>query len=320
MRAFRYHTLGTLGDLRLEDVPTPDLSAAEVLVRVHSASLNPVDWKIASGKWRFLVRGGLPRTMGGDFAGEVAGVGAGVTGFKRGDRVWGFVDPFRQANGTIADYCPVPAGFLFPLPRDIEYRDAAALACVGATAATLCDLTKISKGSNVLVNGASGGVGHVAVQLAKVRGARVTAVASGTRRAFVLSLGADEFLDYQRVPPSEWPGGFDAVLDCVPSLPRPGHHRLLRRGGHYATTLPDAMSYLLDPITNRFGRLHRHAVMIQPEAARMDELLGHVRAGRLRGHVEAEYSLEQAAEAVERSRSGRVQGKLVIRVASDERL
>jgi NADPH:quinone reductase-like Zn-dependent oxidoreductase len=94
----------------------------------------------------------------------------------------------------------------------------------------------------------------------------------------------------------------------------------VRHGGHYATTLPDARSYLLDPIMNRLGRLQRHVVVIRPGPTAMDELLGHVRAGRLRCHVEAEYALEQAGDAVERSRSGRVQGKLVIRVASDERL
>ena len=320
MRAFRYHTLGRLADLRLEDVPTPGPSAGEVLVRVHCASLNPVDWKIASGRWKFLVRGGLPRTMGGDFAGEVAEAGPGTGGFRRGDRVFGFVDPFRQAHGTFADFCPVPAGFLFPLPADIGYRDAAALACVGVTAATLCDLTRVSRGSNVLVNGASGGVGHLAVQLAKARGARVTATASEARRSFVLSLGADEFLDYQRLSASEWPGGFDAVLDCVPSLPRVVHRHLLKRGGHYATTVPDARSYLLDPLSNRLGAVRRHVVMIRPGAGVMDELLGYLRDGRLRCHIEADYPLERAAEAVERSRTGRVQGKLVLRVASDEGL
>jgi NADPH:quinone reductase-like Zn-dependent oxidoreductase len=153
------------------------------------------------------------------------------------------------------------------------------------------------------------------VQVAKARGARVTAAASGGRREFLQALGADAFLDYRQSPVKEWPGGFDAVLDCVPNLPRREHRRLVRPGGHYATTLPDALTYLLDPVTNRTGPIHRHGVMIGPSARVMDELLGYVRAGRLRCHVEAEYSLERAAEAIERSRSGRVQGKLVIRVA-----
>lgn len=315
MQALRYHSFGSPGDLRLEDVPPPEPAASEVLVGVRYASVNPVDWKIAAGKFRFLVRHGLPRTMGSDFAGVVSHVGSGVDGVRPGDRVWGFVDPFGCARGTFADFCAVPVKSVFPLPAEIDLRVAAALACVGATAVTLCDLAQVSSGSRVLVNGASGGVGHVAVQVAKARGARVTATASGPRREFVASLGADEFIDYGGTPVESWPGGFDAVLDCVPSLRRRTHRALLKRGGHYATTLPDAATFLLDPITNRVGPIRRHGVMLAPSAAAMEELVGYVRRGLLRCHVEAEYPLARAAEAIERSRSGRVQGKLVIRVA-----
>ena len=282
---------------------------------VRYASVNPVDWKIAEGKFRVLVKHGLPRTMGSDFAGVVTNVGNGVDSVRPGDRVWGFVDPFACARGTFADFCAVPVKSVFALPAEIDFRDAAALACVGATAVTLCDLAQVSSGSQVLVNGASGGVGHVAVQLAKARGARVTATASGPRREFVASLGADDFIDYGRTPVETWPAGFDAVLDCVPSLPRRTHRALLGSGGHYASTLPGAATFMLDPITNRVGPIRRHGVMLTPSAAAMDELLGYVRKGRLRCHVEAEYPLARATEAVERSRSGRVQGKLVIRVA-----
>jgi len=314
MHALRYHSFGPAGGLRLEDVIPPEPAAGEVLVRVRYASVNPVDWKIAAGKFRFLVRHGLPRTMGSDFAGEVAAVGSGVHGLGPDDRVWGFVDPFGRAQGTFAEYCPVPSQSLFALPADVGFRDAAALACVGATAVSLCDLAHVSSGSRVLVNGASGGVGHVAVQIAKARGARVTATASDPRREFVTSLGADDFIDYGRTPVETWPGGFDAVLDCVPSLPRRTHSALLKRGGHYATTVPDAATFLLDPITNRVGPIRRHGVMLAPSAAAMDELLGCVRRGLLRCHIEAEYPLARASEAIERSRSERVQGKLVIRV------
>jgi NADPH:quinone reductase-like Zn-dependent oxidoreductase len=315
MHALRYHSFGSAGGLRLEDLPPPEPAASEVLVGVRYASVNPVDWKIAAGKFRFLVKHGLPRTMGSDFAGVVSHVGSGVDGVAPGDRVWGFVDPFGRAQGTFAEYCPVPSQSLFALPADVDFRDAAALACVGATAVTLCDLARVSSGSRVLMNGASGGVGHVAVQIAKARGARVTATASGPRREFVASLGADDFIDYGRAPVETWPGGFDAVLDCVPSLPRRSHSALLNRGGHYASTLPDAATFLLDPITNRVGPIRRHGVMLAPSAAAMEELLGCVRRGLLRCHVEAEYPLARATEAIERSRSGHVQGKLVIRVA-----
>lgn len=315
MRAFRYHGLGTGPAPRVEDVPVPAPAPGEVLVRVHCASLNPVDWKIASGKFRLLVKGGLPRTMGSDFAGEIVAVGPGVAGWTTGEPVMGFIDPFRRTAGTFAEFVPVPVEFLMRRPPPVEATLGAALPAVGVTAVALCDLAQVGRGSSVLVNGASGGVGHVAVQVAKARGALVTAVASAARREFVTALGADVFIDYRTESLESWPMAFDAVLDCVPNLPRGCHGRLLRRGGHYASTLPNAWTYTLDPLLNRSGRLGRHAVMLQPNAAAAAELLRNVAEGRLRCEIAGEFPLEETARAIELSRSGHVAGKLVIRVA-----
>ena len=315
MLALRYHTIGKLADLRLEHVPAPLPAAGEVLVRIRAASVNPVDWKIATGSFRVLVRGGVPRTMGSDFAGEVTEIGPGVTAFARGDRVLGFVNPFTQTGGTFAEFAAVPANYVHPMPAELEFRDAAALACVGATAVSMCNLARVGTGSNVLVNGASGGVGHVTVQVAKARGATVTATASAARRDFVLGLGANHYIDYQREPMEQWPGGFAAVLDCVPNIPRRLHGRLLVRGGHYVTTIPGPATFLLDPLWNGLGRVRRHGVMLQPDAAMMEEFLQYAMQGRLQCTIEREYTLQEALAAIERSRSGRVQGKVVIRVA-----
>jgi len=315
MRAFRYQSVGRGSVPRLEDVPTPPLAPGELLVRVTCASLNPVDWKIATGSFRFLVRGGLPRIMGSDFAGEVAEVGAGVVGWSAGDPVMGFVDPFQCAHGTFAEKVAVPSGFVFRRPAVIDDRLGAALPCVGVTAVALCDLAQVRSGSRVLVNGAAGGVGHLAVQVASARGARVTAVASEQRRGLVTALGAREFVDYRSAPVAQWPRGFDAVLDCVPNLPRREHRRLLRRGGHYASTLPNAATYTIDPLLNRLGPVRRHAVMLQPSEAAMRELVALVEQGRLRCEIAGEFPLADAARAVELSRAGHVAGKLLIRVA-----
>lgn len=314
MRAVRYHSTGPACVTRLDDVPAPQPAPGEVVVRVRYASLNPVDWKLAAGYFRILVRGGLPRTMGSDFAGDVESLGPGVSGVQVGDRVWGFIDPFRRPQGTFAELCAAPASHVFKLPPEVTYRDAAALACVGVTSITLCELGRLAAGGRVLVNGASGGVGHVAVQVAKARGATVTAVASGGRRDFVMSLGADDCIDYRSHGPESWPGGFDAVFDCVPNLPRRCHRLLLAKGGHYVSTLPGPASFLLDPITNRLGSIRRHGVMIAPSGAAMSELVGYVARGRLRCHIEEEFPLEAVGDAIARSRAGHVQGKLVIRV------
>lgn len=315
MRAYRYHAPAGKSLPRLEDVPVPVPASGEVLVRVRCASLNPVDWKLADGKFRFLVKGGLPRTMGSDFSGDIAAVGAGVEGWAQGEPVMGFIDPFARALGTFAEFVPVPVGFVFRRPAALEEVLGAALPCVGVTAVALCDLGAVSRGSRVLVNGAAGGVGHMAVQVAKARGAQVTAVGSEQRRPFVTALGADAFIDYQAEPVERWPAGFDALLDCVPNLPRGCHGRLLKRGGRYASTLPNGWTYTLDPLLNRLGHLLRHAVMLRPSEPAMAELLRAWGAGKLRCEIAAELPLEEVAHAIERSRTGRVAGKLVIRVS-----
>ena len=129
------------------------------------------------------------------------------------------------------------------------------------------------------------------------------------------ALGADEFIDYRARPVSDWPMAFDAVLDCVPNLARRCHRRLLKRGGHYSSTLPNGWTYTLDPLLNRWGRLRRHAVMLQPNEGGMVELLGYLTAGKLRCEIAGVFPLEEAARAIEQSGTGRVAGKLVIRVA-----
>ena len=312
MLALRYHSIGDLAGLGLEDIPVPTPLKNELLVRIRAASLNPVDWKIATGSFRLIVRGGVPRTMGSDFAGEVTAVGSGVTTFAPGDRVFGFIDPFARTGGTFAEFASVPAEFAHHLPAEVGYSDAAALACVGATAVTLCNLGHASAGSRVLVNGASGGVGHVAVQVAGARGAIVTATASAARHDFIRSLGAHSCIDYRTSPMQRWPDGFDTVLDCVPNLPRSVQRRLLVRKGHYVTTVPDPATFIVDPLMNLFGGIQRHGVMLKPDASVMSEVLGYVAQGRLRCTIEREFSLQRAPDAIERSRSGRVQGKIVL--------
>ena len=314
MRAIRYHAYGH-DSPQLEDVAVPAPAAGEVLVRVRCASVNPVDWKIADGTYRLLVRGGLPRTMGSDFAGEVAAVGPGVARWSNGDRVMGFIDPFARSAGTFAEFVSVPGDFVMARPGGIDDMLGAALPCAGVTAVALCDLGQVERGSSVLINGASGGVGHLAVQVAKARGALVAATASAARREFVTALGADVFIDYNSEPVTGWPMAFDAVLDCVPNLPRRLHRRLLKRGARYVSTLPSGWTYTLDPLLNRVGPVRRHALMLQPNPAAVAELIACVEQRQLRCEIAGEYPLEQFREALDRSRSGRVVGKLVIRIA-----
>jgi NADPH:quinone reductase-like Zn-dependent oxidoreductase len=253
--------------------------------------------------------------MGSDFCGEIAATGPGVEGWAVGEPVMGFVDPFARAAGTFAEFVPVPVDYVMRRPPTVDELQGAALPCVGLSAVALCHLARVQRGSSVLITGAAGGVGHLAVQVAKARGALVTGTASAGRREFVTSLGVDVFIDYRSEPIQRWPTAFDAVLDCVPNLPRSHHAGLLRRGGHYASTLPNAWTYTVDPLLNRVGSIARHAIMLQPSAPAAAELLGYVDEGRLRCAIAREFALEDAGRAIEQSREGHVAGKLVIRIA-----
>ena len=191
MKAIRYSTYGGPDVLRLEEVPVPAIGEGEVLVRVHAAGVNPGDWQIRSGLAgdRF----GLPYIPGWDISGVVVSVGEAVIGLYPGDAVYGMT----ANSGGCAEYAVVPAGHLAPKPSAATFIEAAALPQSGFTAwHALFVQGHLEAGQTVLINGAAGGVGHLAVQLARWKGARVIASASARNEAYLRNLGIDAFVDY----------------------------------------------------------------------------------------------------------------------------
>jgi len=310
MLALRCHRKGPLSGLSLDSIDEPSPGPGDVLVRVQWASVNPIDWKLATASLEAPARGSHPWGVGSDFAGEVIASGCVRKGPGVGDRVFGCLDPMTSRQGTFAELIAVPADSAFSLPDDVPPRDAAAMSCAGFSALSMCDLGRVGDRSRVLINGAAGGVGHLALQLARIRGASVSAVASTGRRDFLHGLGADEFIDYSLSPPRDWPGTFDAILDCVPNLPDPAMARLLRPDGRYVrSTALDT----LETTDDRNGICKRGLTLIPTEAAARTLIDGY-RSDRLRIAIESEYPLAEAISALERSMMGRVQGKLLVRI------
>jgi NADPH2:quinone reductase len=203
--------------------PVPEIEASEVLVRVHATSVNPVDYKIRRGDAEALCPP-QPATLHGDVAGTVVAVGDEVTDFAKGDEVYGCAGGFRgAAHGALADYMPCDARLLAPMPEPLSFREAAALPLVVLTAwEGLVDKAFVQAGEHVLVHGATGGVGHVGVQLAKWRGAEVAATASSQRKLDIgADLGADTLINYEEEPVEDYVErctdgrGFDIVFDTV---------------------------------------------------------------------------------------------------------
>src|SRR5262245_6051522 len=212
MKAVSQDELGGPEVLKLVTVPTPEPGISEILIRVHAAGVNPID---GAQRQTGAFVGQPPFVLGWDVSGTVAAVGPGVTLYKPGDEVFGML-PFPQGHGAYAEYAVGPTRVFVRKPQSLDHVHAAAIPMVGLTAwQALVDTAGIGEGSRVLIDGASGGIGHLAVQIAKARGAYVTALASAANLDFVRSLGADVAIDYGETDFTEVVRDQDAVLDVL---------------------------------------------------------------------------------------------------------
>lgn len=312
MKAILYRSYG--GALEAADLPRPSPGPGQILLRVRAASVNPVDWKIASGKLRFFQPAKLPQVPGFDVAGEVVEVGAGAA-FAPGDRVHARLS--GGVGAASAEYTLAGVDVAAPMPQGMDFATAAGLPLAGMTALQglrdRAGLPMSGARQRVLVVGASGGVGHLAVQIARAAGATVIGVCSARNAALVSELGASEVIDYQRPDPFRGLPPVDIVLDCVGGPPGPWLP-LLAPGGRFASTLPGPAVFLramLNPLSGR----KVYPVLLKSKAADLrvlDELYG---AGRLRVVVAARFPLERLAEAWQQSQGGRTAGKIIIDVA-----
>jgi len=309
MKAVRIHRYGGPEVLSHEEVPKPEAGPGELLVRVHAAGVNPIDWKIREGLYRLVMRFRLPIVLGWDLSGVVEAVGAGVTRFRPGDAV--FARPDIKRGGAYAEYVAIRESDAAHKPKSIDHVHAAAVPLAGLTAwQGLFDKARVEKGQRVLVHAAAGGVGHFAVPLAKWKGAFVAATASGRNEAFVRSLGADQFVDYTRERFEEAVAPVDAVLDTLGGDAGRRSWKVLKRGGTLVSVLDIAA-----PLKGALRLKRGHFLLIKPSADQLGQIAGLIDAGRLKPLVENVFPLAEARRAHELSQSGRVRGKIVLEVA-----
>lgn len=325
MKALVQDTYGTSDVLRLDEVDRPEPGAGEVLVRVAAASVNAADWHIMRGEPRiarlmdrkiFGRTGPRERVRGRDLAGTVEAVGAGVTGWQVGDEVLG------EDEATLAEYVAVPATCLARKPEALSFVDAAALPLAAVTADLCLTRGGVAAGHEVLVIGASGGVGTYAVQLAAARGATVTGVCRTANVDLVTSLGAAEVVDYTREDFTRRQASYDVVVDLVGNrglrdlrrVVAPGGTLVLSGGGN-----PGEGRYL-GPIGlmakgGLFGRLLGLRVQIPtaaPDAQRLGDLAAMAARGELRPVIDRTYPLADAAAAVRHLEVEHARGKIVV--------
>jgi len=331
MQAVQQHVFGGPEVLRYETASRPVVQPGEVLVRVHAVSLNPPDWYLRDGykelppEWQPTVA--FPLILGTDVSGVVAAVAPDVTAFAVGDEVFGMIRfPSVGESRGYAEYVAAPASDLAHKPTAIDHVQAAGAPMSGLTAwQYLVELGHTApnpfqaaphrpvplRGKRVLVNGAAGGVGHLAVQLAKWQGAHVIAVASGRHEALLRALGADEVLDYTHTPAEDTVREVDLVLDTL-SGPTTGRFlRTLKRGG---ALFPVFLGFTEAEAAVQQG-ITVSMAQVRSNGAQLAELGRLLAAGTVRVVIDSTFPLAQARQAHERAARGHIQGKIVLTVA-----
>ena len=290
--------------LQLQTVPVPTPAANEVLIRIYAAAVNPADWK-----------SGAPsddRIPGGDVAGVVAALGEGVTGFSRGDPVFGIAARRRDVlNGAYAEYAVAAVGNVVQKPPNMTYAQAAGLGIATVTGVRVVDDTEVAKGQRVLITGVAGGVGSAAAQAAKARGAYVIGTASARHNAYLRSIGVDQVIDYTKVEFETQVGHVDAAIDTVGGQTAIRAMSTLPRGAPFAST----GAHDLDAQCSAAG-LNCAPYRSAADVARRiyEEVASLASAGKLEVNIDKSFPLANASEAQAYSMAGHAEGKIVLLV------
>ncbi len=322
MKTITFPTYGSPDGLELRELDIPTPTADEVQVNIHTAALNPLDWR----KMRadpFFVRAseGIFRpknpTLGADIAGTVTAVGANVTTFKVGDRVFGDV-----STGGLAEYTCAKPDHITLLPEGVSFAQAAATPVAALTALQgLVEHGNLQAGHSVLINGASGGIGTYAIQIAKALGATVTAVCSFRNIELVQSLGADHVIDYTKTDFTTQSTQYDVILDNVNNYKANQLHPVLKPGGTCVVAGFKTVGSLLNIAlsTNRIQRKHNKTVMTMMAKVKQADLItiGEMLAdGRLKSVIDRTYPLADTAEGMHYLETGRARGKVLVEIAT----
>ncbi|MDX3728296.1 NADP-dependent oxidoreductase [Streptomyces caniscabiei] len=309
MRAMTQDAFGGPEVLREAELPRPVPGPGEILVRVRAAGVNPTDWKNrAFGLWHPEP---LP-VLGWDVSGVVEQVGLGVTLFEAGDEVFGML-PYPHGAGAYAEYAKGPTRAFAPKPSNVDHVRAGALPLAALTAyQALVDTADVREGQRVLIHAAAGGVGHLAVQIAKARGAYVIGTASAGKHELLRELGADELIDYRTTDFVEAAGEVDVVLDTLAGDVRTRSVDLLGEGGILVSILPVGGEEDAERAAARGARLEK--LLVEADQAGMRAIAALVEQGKLRAHVDATFPLAEAAKAHALGETDRTTGKIVLTV------
>ncbi len=319
MKAAVIYRYGAPDVLQVEEIKRPHIEPDQLLVKVYASSINPIEWKMRKGMLAILTGGDFPITLGFDVSGEVVETGAQVTRFKPGDLIYARMD--QLTGGAYAEYAAVDDEVAAFKPTNMTHEEAAAVPLAGMTALqALRDEGALKRGQKVLINGASGGVGVYAVQLAKMMGASTVAgVCSGKNAELVKSLGADLVIDYKQQDFTKGTVKYDLVFDVVGNSSLSACESILQPRGVYVTTQPFPGNYLKS-ILSLFpwnGQQYR-VILLSANGADLDYLTAQIEAGKVRSVIDKIFPLEQIAEAHTYAEKEHTIGKNIISIYAGE--
>ncbi|WP_144995172.1 NAD(P)-dependent alcohol dehydrogenase [Polystyrenella longa] len=309
MRAVVFDDYGTPDVLRLTDRPIPQRSANEILIKVHASSVNPIDYRLRSGEMKGILPGGFPRIPGYDVAGEIIESPTKST-FDPGDRVIAFLD--NKYGGALAEYAVCEPEVVARIPAGLPFEQAAAIPLAGTTALqSLRNHGNMQTGDHVLINGASGGVGAFAVQIAKAYDCHVDAVASGDNEEFCKSLGADHFYNYEDVNFEDSAERWDVVFDAAGKSGYWNSRTVLNKGGRYVSTEPDVKGMIMTVVTWPLSKSGT-VMLAKPNADDLRTLIDLYEQGKLKITIDSTFPLSKAADAHRYVEQGVERGKVIV--------
>ena len=322
MKAIRINEFGGEDVMKIQEIECPVPAADEILVKVYASGVNPVDWVVRKGGNEMLrAYLKLPLTLGWDAAGTVEEIGSNVTDFKNGDEVYGI--PNFPGNGSYAEYVAAKASQFALKPKSISFNESSSVPLTGVVACmALFELGKLQAGQRILIQGASGGVGYLAVQLAKLKGAYVIGSASTNNQAFLKQLGADEVIDYKTQNFEEILQDIDVVLESSPL--RDDNERLknisvLKNGGIFVSANVDFP--FSDAVKEALASKNATGELLYAQTNHrywLNEMANFIDEGKLKIFISKVYSLDQAGEAHRESETWHVRGKLVLEVRKEK--
>jgi NADPH:quinone reductase-like Zn-dependent oxidoreductase len=312
MKAARIHEYGDPNVFVYEDAPRPEAKTGEILVRVHAAGVNPVDFKTRAGRG---MGGGsrdlLPLIVGWDISGVVEAVGEGVSAFRPGDEVYSMVR-FPEIGSAYAEYVAAPASDFVLKPTTLSHIEAAAVPLVALTAwQVMFDTAHLSAGQTILIHAAAGGVGHVAVQLAKWKGVRVIGTASARNADFLRELGVDEVVDYTSAPFEEVVRDVDVSLDCFGGLSERSI-KVLKPGGFLSWITGGLSAERVAELAEQ--GIGAGGILVHIDNEQLAEITKLIEAGIVKPYIEKVFPLAEASKAHQAIETGRTRGKIVLSV------